>query len=115
VLPCLAEQLFRRRRAAVLPGELRLPQPVERASVPGIARQIIAERLRRLVNARPFATNLGSIAVTASFGVCGVEDALPGREDLTAQMVIAADSALYTSKRQGRNRVTEGSAAPQAR
>jgi diguanylate cyclase (GGDEF)-like protein len=75
----------------------------------------IAERLRRLVNARHFATNLGSIAVTASFGVCGVEDALPGREDLTAQMVIAADSALYTSKRQGRNRVTEGSAAPQAR
>jgi len=75
----------------------------------------IAERLRRLVSARHFSTNLGSIAVTASFGVCGVEDALPGREDLTAQMVIAADSALYTSKRQGRNRVTEGSAEPQAR
>jgi diguanylate cyclase (GGDEF)-like protein len=75
----------------------------------------IAERLRRLVSARHFTTNSGSIAVTASFGVCGVEDALPGLDDLTAQMVIAADSALYTSKRQGRNRVTEGSAAPQAR
>jgi len=69
----------------------------------------IAERLRELISATPFAAAVGSIEVTASLGVCGLEDVAPGPEGLPAQMVLIADAALYRSKRDGRNRVTVGS------
>jgi diguanylate cyclase (GGDEF)-like protein len=72
----------------------------------------IAHRLCSRVNAAGFTTSAGSIPVTASFGVCGVNDAAAERAGvgLAERMIVGADSAMYASKRGGRNRVTDGSA-----
>jgi two-component system, cell cycle response regulator len=63
----------------------------------------IAERLRESIAVAPFQTEAGPIAVTASFGVCGVAVDPASTKELNAQMVRAADAALYASKRAGRN------------
>jgi diguanylate cyclase (GGDEF)-like protein len=70
----------------------------------------IAQRLCSRVNAAAFISSAGPILVTASFGVCGVNDSTAERVGLAERMIIAADSAMYASKRSGRNRVTDGSA-----
>jgi diguanylate cyclase (GGDEF)-like protein len=72
--------------------------------------QAIAERLRVRVSEPPMTTSSGQITVTASFGVCAHIPPRTGGSHST-QMVKAADSALYESKRQGRNRVTAGRCA----
>ncbi len=63
----------------------------------------VAERIRRTVETYPFASEEGSIQVTVSVGVASH----PPVSDRNA-LVRAADEALYTAKRQGKNRVVAG-------
>jgi PleD family two-component response regulator len=64
---------------------------------------IVAEKIRHLIAATPFATRAGDAAVTASFGVAST--GLNG-PDLTLKvdtLIRAADESLYKSKLSGRN------------
>jgi diguanylate cyclase (GGDEF)-like protein len=61
----------------------------------------IAERLRRMVEATIFPPFQAEGLVTVSIGGCGMP---PGRD--FERLFAEADSALYASKKQGRNRVT---------
>ncbi|MBC7223070.1 MAG: sensor domain-containing diguanylate cyclase, partial [Anaerolineae bacterium] len=63
----------------------------------------VAERIRRAVESYPFASEEGSIRVTVSVGVASH----PPIGDRNA-LIRAADEALYTAKRQGKNRVVAG-------
>ena len=63
----------------------------------------VAERIRRTVEAHPFASEEGTIHVTVSVGVASH----PPVSDRNA-LVRATDEALYTAKRQGKNRVVAG-------
>jgi diguanylate cyclase (GGDEF)-like protein len=65
----------------------------------------VAERLRERISATEFPIPDRSVAITASFGVCGLWGARGDVSTLTKELVKAADSALYESKRLGRNRV----------
>jgi diguanylate cyclase (GGDEF)-like protein len=61
----------------------------------------VAERARLAMEDRRIAVDDGEIVVTASFGVASYPDTtdhLPG-------LIAAADAALYSAKRQGKNRV----------
>ena len=48
-----------------------------------------------------------ALTVTASFGICSLEEPFPRATDLNEKMVVAADNGLYVSKGAGRNRVSE--------
>ena len=66
----------------------------------------VARKLRANVAHTPFKAGKKSLDVTASFGLCGL-DQVPVREPQLAQRVLKiADAALYRSKNDGRNRVT---------
>ncbi|OHX18710.1 GGDEF domain-containing protein [Chromobacterium sphagni] len=66
------------------------------------AGEAMAERLRASLEASPLALASGpTLTVTASFGVATLNEDRPTLESLLA----AADRALYTAKRQGRNQV----------
>jgi len=68
----------------------------------------IAERIRARIAARPLLLPSGeSIAVTVSIGLAMLADDAAAREPvaIAAQMVAAADQAMYAAKQQGRNRV----------
>lgn len=69
---------------------------------------LVAERLRAKLQETTLATERGSVAVTASFGV---SDALSRSQSqpldqLFSELVSTADRAMYASKATGRNRVT---------
>ncbi len=68
----------------------------------------IAERLRERVSQTPFMISTHSLPVTASFGFCSLQRAAPNIPGLKDKLLLAADAAMYDSKRSGRNRVTEG-------
>jgi len=64
----------------------------------------VAEKVRAIVGAEPFATRMGEVAVTTSFGVASTG---PNGPDLALKvdgLIKAADQCLYQSKLAGRNR-----------
>jgi two-component system, cell cycle response regulator len=67
-----------------------------------------AEKLRTLCALTPMDTSVGSVAVTASFGVAQLKvDSTSQPDHILVQTLLSlADSALYSSKDTGRNRVT---------
>jgi diguanylate cyclase (GGDEF)-like protein len=69
----------------------------------------IAERLRERIRATPFRTRSSTLRMTASFGVCAIKRRKRNATGIADALIHAADSALYESKRAGRDRVTTGS------
>jgi two-component system, cell cycle response regulator len=66
----------------------------------------VARKLRAGIAHTPFKVGKKNLDVTASFGLCGL-DQVPAREShLAERMLKLADAALYRSKNDGRNRVT---------
>jgi two-component system cell cycle response regulator len=65
--------------------------------------QIVAERLRKAVEASQFVYEGKRIPVTISLGLATLPD--PAITD-ASELIRAADEALYASKKSGRNRVT---------
>jgi two-component system, cell cycle response regulator len=68
----------------------------------------IARKLRRCVAHEAFKveSEKKSIAVTASFGLCGLDRVPGGERGLADRILKIADAALYRSKHSGRNRLT---------
>jgi two-component system, cell cycle response regulator len=66
----------------------------------------VARKLRVAVANTPFTYDRKSIAVTASFGLCGLDRVPAGERQLAQRVLKIADAALYRSKNGGRNRVT---------
>jgi two-component system cell cycle response regulator len=64
--------------------------------------KIVAERLRRTVEAHTFSFGAKTIPVTISLGIAAIPDTAVVDH---AQFLAAADKALYEAKRTGRNRV----------
>jgi len=67
----------------------------------------VAEKIRALIAATPFATRSGDTRVTASFGVASTGTNGPDIALKVDALIRTADECLYTSKQGGRNR-TEG-------
>jgi diguanylate cyclase (GGDEF)-like protein len=66
----------------------------------------VARKLRVAIDGRPFPYEGKDIAVTASFGLCGLDSLQAGERELAGRILKIADAALYRSKQAGRNRVT---------
>jgi two-component system cell cycle response regulator len=66
----------------------------------------VARKLRSAVANKTFDAQGRSVAITASFGLCGLESVPPGVRKIAESLVKIADAALYRSKNSGRNRVT---------
>jgi diguanylate cyclase (GGDEF)-like protein len=64
----------------------------------------LAERLRHAIGEHPFVINGREIPITISLGVATYPEGAGDRDELFA----AADRALYSAKRAGRNRVVSG-------
>jgi two-component system, cell cycle response regulator len=66
----------------------------------------VARKLRAAIASPPFSTEGKNIEVTASFGLCGLDQVPTGERELAQRVLKIADAALYRSKQAGRNRVT---------
>jgi two-component system cell cycle response regulator len=66
----------------------------------------VARKLRAAIAQPRFTSDKKSIAVTASFGLCGLDRVPTGERRLAERVLKIADAALYRSKHSGRNRVT---------
>lgn len=66
----------------------------------------VARKLRQAIAEPPFTSDGKSLAVTASFGLCGLDRVPAGERRLAERVLKIADAALYRSKHSGRNRVT---------
>ena len=65
-----------------------------------------ARKLRAVVSNTTFKADGKTITVTASFGLCGMDQVPVGEPRLAERVLKLADAALYRSKNDGRNRVT---------
>ena len=68
----------------------------------------VANRLCERIRSEAFADQSREISITASFGVCALDQVSGSGSELAERMVSAADAALYQSKRRGRDCVTAG-------
>jgi two-component system cell cycle response regulator len=66
----------------------------------------VARKLRAAIAQPHFKSDSKSLAVTASFGLCGLDRVPAGERRLAERVLKIADAALYRSKHSGRNRVT---------
>ena len=66
----------------------------------------VARKLRLAIAKTPFVYDRKGVAVTASFGLCGLDRVPAGERQLAQRVLKIADAALYRSKHGGRNRVT---------
>ncbi|HYC09403.1 MAG TPA: diguanylate cyclase [Steroidobacteraceae bacterium] len=66
----------------------------------------VARKLRTAIAQPHFTVEGSSVAVTASFGLCGLDRVPAGERHLAQRLLKIADAALYRSKHSGRNRVT---------
>jgi two-component system cell cycle response regulator len=66
----------------------------------------VAEKLREVISATPFATRTGDCAVTASFGVASTGSNGPDILLKVDALIRTADECLYQSKQDGRNRTS---------
>lgn len=74
---------------------------------------VIADRLRQAISEIPFSFSGEDVRVTASFGVCGIEDWAIQKDVNHEALINYADINLYSAKKAGRNRVV-ASAPPVA-
>ncbi|MDQ3279867.1 MAG: GGDEF domain-containing protein [Acidobacteriota bacterium] len=65
---------------------------------------VVAERIRRKLEATTLSAGDASVVVTASIGIAGMEEE-PGEILSPAALIERADRALYSAKSRGRNRV----------
>jgi two-component system, cell cycle response regulator len=67
---------------------------------------ICAESVRKAISSEAVVTPLGAAHFTVSIGVAGLEDLSAGDSATVQSLLERADSHLYASKAQGRNRIT---------
>jgi two-component system cell cycle response regulator len=79
---------------------------------PSAALRVTAERMRVCISRHPIDTDAGPIAVTVSLGLVSEHAASAMKSE---GFLRAADSALYSAKRNGRNRVESASGMDQSR
>ena len=74
----------------------------------------VAERIRQRLATSRFEVGGGSVAITASIGIAGMDSVADEGIVTASALVERADRALYSAKRLGRNRIETWPAAPPA-